>query len=75
LTKGGTDGEKAELEGGNPESAGATPIADVTAPAEGGTAMGGMWGDTAMNMLKQRLADTRERASPRDSMLARSRLS
>lgn len=48
---------------------------EQTPPEASAPGMGGMWGGTAMNMLKQRLADTRERASPRDSMLARSRLS
>jgi len=51
---------KRKLDGGTPEGVGATPATDVAPAAEGGPAMGGMWGGTAMNMLKQRLADTRE---------------
>lgn len=40
-------------------TAGDTPQSPET-PKDGGPGMGGMWGGTAMNMLKQRLSDTRK---------------
>ncbi|MFC6639636.1 ParB N-terminal domain-containing protein [Sulfitobacter sp. JBTF-M27] len=40
------------------DAGGVTPAPE--APAEDGPAMGGMWGGTAMNMLKHRLSETRE---------------
>ncbi len=39
-------------------AAGAVPL--VEEPQEANPAMGGMWGGTALNMLKQRLSETRE---------------